>query len=464
VNTTEKTLTHNLLPFFNASHLSLDAKIVVAFSGGVDSLALLILLGQTVEKEQLHAVYVNHRLRSEKELTKEEELNKLNCHLLGIPFSLVRLEEGEVATLAKSGAQGIEDAARILRYAALGNKQKELDFDYIATAHTKDDQSETLMLRFFGGSGPLALQGIGEVTNNVIRPVLSFTKEELIEVVRSYNLKWSEDSTNQSNRYVRNQVRNHLIPAVKEIFPHYCSSLALLAKRFETLNVYVEQQVDQLFAQSVKMEDQTAFINGQYLKDAPTVLVEQILYRVWNLLGSSVKRLPYHRLAKLVEQLTDWHKEPFEIADTLVEFDNGKLKWALKERLLAESFLSCVYSGCTPLPQNRVLLRSFDQKEGTRIDESKLIGTLIARSSWPGDRIALVEGTKEVSSLIASWNIGRSKRWQIPVLEDQGGIVAVLGHFWGGKDRVAVRARCGALAPSGSTRYSVTDGKGQDCG
>jgi tRNA(Ile)-lysidine synthase len=124
-------------------------KVIVAFSGGVDSLALLILLKEVIKKENLVAVYVNHRLRSEQELLKEELLNKKNCSFLEIPLRIVYLEKGEVEKISKQRGNGIEEAARYLRYKHLEKIRVKLNFDYIATNIRDCEQSNLFYQRKF---------------------------------------------------------------------------------------------------------------------------------------------------------------------------------------------------------------------------------------------------------------------------------------------------------------------------
>lgn len=143
MNTIEKMVPHDI-----------SRGVVAAFSGGADSLALLITLLKFVDNKNIVALYVNHRLRPEEELKAEEALNRHNCRALNIALEVVTLEEGAVERCAIERGKGIEDAARHLRYRALNETAERYNYPYIATGHTLDDQGETLLMRLLQGGRP----------------------------------------------------------------------------------------------------------------------------------------------------------------------------------------------------------------------------------------------------------------------------------------------------------------------
>ena len=188
-------------------------RFVVAFSGGIDSLALVLMMKKE-ERKRSAAVYVDHSLRPREELDEEISLNIRNARALSIPLYIIRLGEGSVSLLAKEKDIGIEAAARTLRYEALERFRSENGYDFILTAHHLDDQSETLLMRMLSSSPFWAWAGIRRREGNLIRPILSTTKDEIRRVVEKSGLKWSEDSTNSDLSYRRNWIRRNILPSL----------------------------------------------------------------------------------------------------------------------------------------------------------------------------------------------------------------------------------------------------------
>lgn len=470
--TTDGTPASELSRFFSRHHVPPDCHIVAAFSGGADSLALLILLRAIVGAEHIVAVHVDHGLRPEEELDAERKLNEDNCASLGIALRIVKLGRSAVATCAAKRGNGIEEAARVLRYEALERVRAELGFPYIATAHTADDQAETVLMRLFQGSGPLSLQGIAPMNGKLIRPMLSLTRAVVEQVVHACNLSWSEDSTNADLRFLRNKIRHTVVPEIARVHPGYREALISIADRAAASAHAIEGLVDRVYAEAVIEEKDGLSIDTRVLRMLPEVVSEQVLYRCWSLVGGSGgSRLPQSGVRRLLTLFrTSGGTEAIVIGPTLATVKDDRLRWKRRGESLAAGYVSLVYSSRTPLEGSRVLIIGGEPESPlpvamrARIPDAARVGRMVVRSATGGDRIELAEGTKKVSSLFASWHVDSQVRWQIPVIEDEAGILAVLGGAYGGKDRVARRCLVPTLARNDATLYSVTDTEGMDCG
>ena len=182
--------------------------LTVAFSGGYDSLCLLsslCSLGFNVK-----ALYVDHGLRSEAELACERRLNESNCRRLGVPLEVVRIPPGQVMCLAKEDGVTLEAAARALRYRIL---EKE---PLVATAHNRDDQVETLMMKLIFGGTLMSLCGIRRRRGKVVRPLLDVSRADIVSYVDSLGLVPSRDSTNDTLFCLRNRVRHLVMDGLDE--------------------------------------------------------------------------------------------------------------------------------------------------------------------------------------------------------------------------------------------------------
>ena len=203
-----------VIDFFKNHHIDLKDKIlVVASSAGPDSMALAEMLNSQKEKHgyQLMLAHFDHQLRDDS-FTETELLEKY-CHQHGIKFFNKKWAK-ELQPI-----QGIEAAARIARYDFLTKVVKEINADYLLTAHHGDDLLENILLKLIRSGNPEEMNSLQEVgkMNGVplLRPLLSYSKKELLEYDKAHQLNFIEDSTNQEDSTIRNRLRHHIVPFLK---------------------------------------------------------------------------------------------------------------------------------------------------------------------------------------------------------------------------------------------------------
>ena len=184
--------------------------IVIALSGGGDSMALLSMLREFF-KGQIHVAHIEHGIRRGSSLA-DQEFVKNYCHKLGLSFYL---KEGKVLDKRDKG-ESVEMAARRIRYDFLEEIRILTGSDWIATGHTQDDQVETILFNIMRGTGVHGLTGIREVRGCIVRPILTYTRQELRTYLVQRGIPWREDETNQDPVYTRNKIRHKLLPWIKE--------------------------------------------------------------------------------------------------------------------------------------------------------------------------------------------------------------------------------------------------------
>lgn len=189
-----------------------SAPIVIAVSGGSDSIALLHILSFLYPKNRRVAVYVDHGLRPV-ESKVEEKLVAQVAKLCGASF--IKRQVDTPTTQREEGLSP-EEAARNLRYQALEAVSKEKQAQCVAVGHTRDDQAEEVLLRLIRGSGAAGLSGMAERSRNIIRPLLEYTKATLRAYCTAHALPYCEDSSNNDLRFLRNRVRHDLLPALEK--------------------------------------------------------------------------------------------------------------------------------------------------------------------------------------------------------------------------------------------------------
>lgn len=214
------------------------AKIVVGVSGGADSVCLLHLLHR-MQKErewQLLAVHIHHGLRGA-EADADAQFVETLCREMGI-FCIVK--RANVRAEAKARGVGEEEAGRLIRYEVF--RELAGTEGRIAVAHHRKDQAETLLMRLCRGTGMTGLVGMLPLRENICRPLLFCSREEIEAYCRAEGLSWQEDATNGQAIYTRNKVRLQVLPLLEEINPraeeHIAKTASLLAEEEE----YMEQQ------------------------------------------------------------------------------------------------------------------------------------------------------------------------------------------------------------------------------
>ncbi|HUH26122.1 MAG TPA: tRNA lysidine(34) synthetase TilS, partial [Flavobacterium sp.] len=188
----------------------LQRKTIVTVSGGVDSMVLLHLF-QNLELD-FAVAHCNFHLRA-KESDLDEELVKKYCHEHQIPVFVKHFDTEVYSTLHHVS---IQIAARELRYAWFKKLCTEYQYDFIVTAHHLDDQVETFLINFTRGTGINGFLGIPETNQNIVRPLLPFSRDEIQEYAILNQVPWREDASNATTKYLRNKMRHLVIPVLKE--------------------------------------------------------------------------------------------------------------------------------------------------------------------------------------------------------------------------------------------------------
>lgn len=208
---------------FDTSLLPQNGGVLCAISGGADSVYLLCRLCELRESLGLRvwAAHYNHCLRGA-ESDRDEDFVRALCAGLGVEAYFGR---GDVAAFARENGLGTEGAARRLRYEFLEQTADALGADAIATAHTADDNAETMLLNLARGAGLRGLCGIPPRRGRVIRPILGVTREEIDAYLEGQGVAHVEDSSNAGDDYARNRIRHHAVPALRSVNPEFPEAL-----------------------------------------------------------------------------------------------------------------------------------------------------------------------------------------------------------------------------------------------
>ncbi|RKS93726.1 tRNA(Ile)-lysidine synthase [Flavobacterium limicola] len=238
-------------------------KILLATSGGKDSMVMVHLFQQL--DYEIGIAHCNFQLRG-MESFEDQNFVKEYASANGIPAFITQFDTKAFAEDYKVSTQV---AARELRYNWFYELLETEKFDYILTAHHADDNLETFLINLSRGTGLEGLTGIPEQNDRVIRPLLAFSQEEMEEYAIINDIQWREDSSNASDKYLRNKIRHHLVPMLKELNHNFLSSFHKTQTYLQEAQVMVEDASIMIYQQVAKQEDDTIYFDLKKLKKLP---------------------------------------------------------------------------------------------------------------------------------------------------------------------------------------------------
>lgn len=416
-----------------------DVKLGVAVSGGADSVSLLVALTKTVPLSNLQVITLNHNIREEKETSGDAAFVVELCKKLKVSCTLIEIPKGQVTLAAQTRGQGIEEAARFLRYGLFEGFIQENKLDYLCLAHNKNDQLETLLMRFLSGSSLEAAAGIPLVRGNYIRPLLNITRAEIEEYLTAGGFTWRTDSSNTDTAYFRNNIRHNLMPLLNENFPGWNNSVLSAAERFALDSEVLETQLNSFFETSAKSESEQILLSyDDFFAQLPAVQ-NRILLRACSLMGET-QRIPGAFLNDFITHPSG--KKVFHNVEILVKNNTILVKKYVKTH--TESVFSAIIEedGIYNFPFGILIVSSTsDCKKADLVfnNEEPVCNVELPcciRSAKCGDEIQSADGKmKKVSEVFSDWHVPVELRCNIPVIQKLSGkkqeIVGIFGRVCG---------------------------------
>ena len=378
--------------------------VICAVSGGADSMALLWGMYLLQEKLQIHleAAHFNHHLRGA-ESDGEEAFVRDFCGQFQIPLWV---GEGNVVP----GEKGLEAAARDARYGFLKTLSGK-----VATAHTADDNSETVVMHLIRGSGLKGLGGIAPVRGSLIRPMLNITRSQVEAFLEEYSIPHREDSSNRTDDFLRNRIRHHVMPLLKGENPKFSENISAMAQRLRQDESLLEAQAHyetlppvsqlQLQPESIRHRMLERFLkeNGvkepenQHILQADALVFSEKPSARGSFPGGIVVERQYDRLIIAAESLS-W----------------GPI--CLPEE------------GEVEIPELglRVITQPGAEPENTgETFTVQPVGQMVLRCRMAADAMRLPGGTKTLKKLFTDRKIPASQRNSIPIVADDKGVLGV---------------------------------------
>ena len=375
--------------------------VICAVSGGADSMALL--WGMFLLKEKLgirvECAHFNHSLRGG-ESDRDAEFVRNFCDFHDIKLHLAT---GTVVP----GPKGLEAAARDARYAFL----KRLN-GTVATAHTADDNAETVLMHLLRGSGLRGLGGVTPKSEGLIRPMLDVTRAEVEEFLRENYIRHVEDSSNRGDEFLRNRLRHHVMPLLKAENPSIATGLSAAAQRIRQDAALLDSLASDLDPTDVKV-----------LREAPGPLRRRAIEGLLRENGFPEPSASHIEQAEAVV----FSARPSARAEfggvTLVR-SYDRLTVQHRQIVLPQRPLP--REGITPLPELGLAVKTSIVEE---IDDGTVCprGEMVVRSRLPGDALTTKGGTKSLKKRFIDRKLPQWERSAVPVIADGSGVLAVYG-------------------------------------
>lgn len=440
---------------------------LLACSGGADSTALLLAFHQLKPRLlcRLTVISVNHNIRSAQESAADSAFVAELCNRLTppVPCIIESIPEGEIARCAQERGRGIEDAARVLRYHIFEKTATTVQADFIVTAHNQSDVYETVLMRLFQGGSTASLQTMSIRRGSYIRPLITVERSSIESFLRQQHSIWCEDSTNADDRYLRNRIRHHLVPALNNTFTSWHGSLDKTLQRIGLDRSFCDSALasaQAAFTATQKNSTETAewivrkhgpiTISAIFFDSLHPALRLRLLEQGCLLLGIE-ERVPLGILLRLTEEQASLEKKSpnthIAAAGCLrLERRGSKIFLFNTDAYLAlyrqKSYLLTIeQEGTYAYPLG--FLACYTTARGVFIkdqdDKTAGVGPftlpVTIRARRGGDRIKMSSGgLKEVKKILNEWSVDSLARVLLPIIIEDSSLRAFYGGVLGYKN------------------------------
>ena len=426
-------------------------RLIAAVSGGADSVALLVLLNELHLRGDLvldAVAHVHHGIRG-RDADQDEAFCRELAGRLDRPFVCAHVD---VPALARLRRQSNEVAGREARRDFFDSVRRDRDADVVATAHTQDDQAETVLLRLVRGSGVRGLGGIAPARAGIVRPLLACTRGELRAELMARGQTWCEDATNADLSNPRNRVRLELLPYLEQHFnPSVRAGLARLADLARADEAALDRQAAAATLHLLQIDESgLARLNAAGVLSLPEALSGRIVQRVLETLSAGASSA--EDIAAILDVAANCRRAA-ELLGLRAEHSHGFVVLTKKGLAAgpARPFrLNLPIPGSVLGPDAgwileaegpcaRAALLQARQPNQVEIEAAEMGTSLIVRSRQPGDWVRPLgaTGRKKVQDVFVDRKVARPERDRVPlVTDDRGRIVWVAGHVLGQDFRV----------------------------
>jgi len=425
--------------FISSEYNLENSHILVAVSGGVDSMVLLHIFNSLKYDLNitLTCAHINHNLRSDS--IEDQFLVESTCQEYGIPLLSCALNPSEIEQ-----GESIEEWGRNNRYSFLKQSLKEINANYIVTAHHANDQAETLLMHLSEGAGPLGLGGIAKKSGNIVRPFLHATKNMIYEYATKHHIIFREDLTNLNLNHPRNYIRSEVLKPMETGFPktieQFQSSADLFSKYNQMLNFFIQTAIDEL---GLQIKDKITIIKKDYLKKYPLLAQSMIVKKISKNEDKSWRKHHWVELESFLKSnktgAIHFFPNHYELLNDRETFKIRKRETYVKEEAsisIGKTYENELFS---ILLKETGSMTLFPDSRNETIDAYSVAGKKLLVRPWTSSDYFQplgMDGTQKVSDFLINRKIDRFEKEKQFVLTADGEIMWVCGKQISHKARI----------------------------
>jgi tRNA(Ile)-lysidine synthase len=428
-----------LRPISDYGLLKKGDSVLVALSGGPDSVALLYLLHEIKNEFRLKlaAAHLDHAIR--KASPKDREFCRELCRMLKVKFYSRRID---VVKLAKRNRANVEETGRKLRYDYFNSLCGKYGYRKIATGHTMDDNAETVLFNLARGSGLKGLSGIAAKRGKIIRPLIGIRKPEIVNWLKEKKIRHRTDITNRSIKYSRNRIRNRILPELEKINPEIVKSLSRFSKNVAEDVELIDEVVVLLYEKALMKGGKSKIVlDLRKLSGYDKSLVKRVALEAFYRLSGSRKSPSFEILSRVNETISGRSgiKAPLGSGIWIEKSQNRMSIFKAESGNLEGIKIPLKVPGITGIPGQNIEMRTRTLRKNRAgslktkpsmalLDNSKVIDPEV-RFRQRGDRIRPfgMKGTKLLSDLFIDRKIPSFERDNIPLVVSRNRIVWAAG-------------------------------------
>jgi tRNA(Ile)-lysidine synthase len=416
-----------------------DSRILVGFSGGADSTALLQFFWKYSKEHNINvlAVHVNHGIRGEEAL-RDQRFCEAFCKERNIPFQAIFRD---IPAEAKEKGISSEEAGREARYEIFEQYLAEGLADRVALAHHQNDQAETMIFRLMRGTGLRGLRGMEPVRGSYIRPLLCVTRREIERQLEEEGLPWVEDGSNQELLYTRNKIRHQVVEPMEAIRPGTVVNMAKTAERLLELEDYMEQELSRVWERCTEQKEREISIRLSNFTELHPAMQKLLAMRCLEQLkgtggSSNISSVHAEQICALAHgrrgsriMLPDGICAVLGYEELILKYGYGASD---REEAVSCSVPGRVYFHGEMFEFSMEAWHKNDEIPANRytkwFDYDKIKNGIVLRTRQPGDYLANASGAhKKLKDYLIDCKVPREERDQCILLADGNHIIWVVG-------------------------------------
>lgn len=443
----------------NKTLIQPEDTLVVAVSGGIDSMVLLAMLNAIKQEYRLKMVvaHVNHHTRPD--TIKEAELVKKTAENYQIPC--------EIFDYTHTGNDNFQQAARLARMDFFTRVAKHYNADKLVLAHQADDQAETVLMRLVRGSSLSTISGMRPTTTlsglTVIRPLLEVSRKQIEEYQKEHQIAYLEDGSNHQDHYTRNRFRHQILPLCLKENPLFLEKITQFSVLLQDATHYIRTEAKKIHDLVVTYEGEGASVAIDRLKSLNPVILRELLILVVNTMSRDTIEISHRQLQDLIALIHDPKPQlEIDIDQSLIAIKRYHTVDFVREKPLYPHFEHQLLGfGSVALPQGATfsVLENISNSRGNQLElwynDLDSIFPLLVRNRRLGDRIVFPYGSKKLKTFFIEKKVPQSERETLPlVFSKTGDLLWIPGYYrkrsnpggkslildyWKGKDHVGER-------------------------